>query len=71
MTCCEQGSNKTDFSGDKQSAVRIKVGVVRTRCHFLVKEKRIYRFSLHQNESVTPDTDTCMCNFAIRESGSV
>ena len=60
MTRCEQSSNKTDFSGDKQSAVRIKVGVVKATCLFLVNEKRM-RFTLHQNESVTPDTDSCMC----------
>lgn len=27
-TSCEQRSNKTDFSGDKQNAMRIKVGIV-------------------------------------------
>jgi len=48
---CEQSSNKTGFSGDKLSTVRIKVRIDTTRCHFVVS------FGLHHREAVASDAE--------------
>lgn len=51
MSSSEQSSNKLDFSGDKLSTVRVKVGRGTSKCPFVLS------LGLHQKQALTSDTE--------------